>query len=110
MLAQCTTAFLKGLDFDGSSSDYSRNKTNGDDQSILRRDISLINSDRKAQPWAFGTIFKWDGTGISSVSTIWSNSNPGGSSALYTKAYIESGGDLSFKFGNNSNYIIQLIK
>ena len=64
----------KGLDFDGTTSDYSRNKTNGDAQGILRRNVSL-NSGGKAQPWAFGAVFKWDGTGNSSESTIWSNSS-----------------------------------
>ncbi|MDB4012855.1 hypothetical protein N9487_01730, partial [Cyclobacteriaceae bacterium] len=108
VLAQCTTAFLKGLDFDGSSSDYTQNKTNGDDQSILRRDISLINSDRKAQPWAFGAVFKWDGTGISSESTIWSNSSTGASlTDMHIRAYIESGGELAFKYGDGNNYIMR---
>ena len=101
------TSFLKGIEFDGSPSDYSRNKTNGDFQSILRRDVSL-NSGGKAQPWAFGVIFKWDGTGISSESTIWSNSSTGASlTDMHIRAYIESGGELAFKYGDGNNYIMR---
>jgi hypothetical protein len=104
---QCNTSFDKGLDFDGSSSDYSRNKTNGDPQGILRRDVSL-NSGGKAQPWAFGAIFKWDGTGNSSESTIWSNtSTSAGLLDLHIRAYVESGGELAFRYGDGSNYIIR---
>ena len=104
---QCITSFDKGLDFDGTTSDYSRNKTNGDDRGILRRDVAL-NSGGKAQPWAVGAVFKWDGTANSSVSTIWSNSRPtlNVPSPHYIKAYIESGGELAFKYGDASNYII----
>ena len=104
---QCITSFDKGLDFDGTTSDYSRNKTNGDDRGILRRDVAL-NSGGKAQPWAVGAVFKWDGTANSSVSTIWSNSRPtlNVPSPHYIKAYIESVGELAFKYGDASNYII----
>ena len=68
----------------------------------------MINSDRKAQPWAFGAVFKWDGTGISSESTIWSNSSTGASlTDMHIRAYIESGGELAFKYGDGNNYIMR---
>ena len=74
---------------------------------ILRRNVSL-NSGGKAQPWAFGAVFKWDGTGNSSESTIWSNSSTSASlSNMHIRAYIESGGELAFRYGDASNYIIR---
>ena len=106
-VTQCNTGFSKGLDFDGSTSDYSKNNNTSNDLGILRRNISLINSDRKAQPWAVGAILKWDGSGTSATSTIWSQANPSGSSSLYIKASIESDGKLAFRYGDNSNKIIQ---
>ena len=91
---QYNTSFDKGLDFDGSSSDYSRNKSTGNAQGILRRDTSM-NSGGKAQPWAFGVVFNWDGTSVSSKNTIWSNSHLSNPS-LYIKAFITSVGELAF--------------
>ena len=102
---QCNTSFDKGLDFDGSSSDYSRNKTTGDNSGILRRDKNL-NSGGKAQPWAFGVVFNWDGTSVSSKNTIWSNAHIS-TPSMYIKAYITSGGELAFKYGDDNNYIIR---
>ena len=102
---QCNTSFDKGLDFDGSSSDYSRNKTTGDNSGILRRDTNL-NSGGKAQPWAFGVVFNWDGTSVSSKNTIWSNAHIS-TPSMYIKAYITSGGELAFKYGDDNNYIIR---
>ena len=99
---QCNTSFTKALEFDGSTSDYARNNTTGTDRNILRRDVTL-NGGGKAQPWAFGVIFKWDGTANSDESTIWSNSNTSsGAGDKHIKLYIESGGELAFKYGKNS--------
>ena len=77
------------------------------DRGILRRNVSL-NSGGKAQPWAFGAVFKWDGTGNSSESTIWSNSSTSATlSNMHIRLYIESGGELAFRYGDASNYIIR---